>query len=207
MRKKLGFLIFLIGTSVVAWNGYTWWDQGQSVTHQAQEIKQAHPSWNEQQPLKTVQSVSSETHAVNEHATGEAVGSLDIPKLGKGYPVFWGSDEDTLTKGVGMYDSQWTVTPNQNGHVVLSGHRDTVFRNLDTLEPGDHLYVTYNNISYDYQIRETWITDQHDRSVIVSKMKPTLTLTTCYPFNYIGSAPDRYIIQADLVAADPASEI
>jgi sortase A len=101
-----------------------------------------------------------------------------------------------------MYDSKWTVSPNQNGHVVLSGHRDTVFRNFELVNKGDHLYFTYEGTIYDYQVRKIWITDKDDRSVIVKKTTPTLTLTTCYPFDYIGSAPGRYIIQAELVSKE-----
>ncbi len=60
--------------------------------------------------------------------------------------------------------------------------------------------VEYEGESFTYEIKEIWITDENDRTVIVKKDKPTLTLTTCYPFDFIGSAPDRYIIQAELVS-------
>lgn len=130
---------------------------------------------------------------------GDRVATLFIPKINQTYEVFWGTDEQTLKKGVGMYISQWTVTPDQEGHTVLSGHRDTVFRPLGELEKGDRLYVTYKGIDYEYIIRKIWITHANDRTVIVEKDEAILTLTTCYPFYYIGSAPDRYIIQASLV--------
>ena len=197
--KKLGILIFTIGTALVVWNGYSWWSQGHSVTHQPAELKKSHPGWKVSNALEPIQDTDNNILMKNQHSTGDEVGTLEIPRLGTKYPVFWGSDEDTLKQGVGMYDSKWTVTPGKNGHLVLSGHRDTVFKNLDILDSGDHLYVTYNGKIYDYQIRKTWITEKEDRSVIVTKTTPILTLTTCYPFTYIGDAPDRYIIQAELV--------
>ena len=92
-----------------------------------------------------------------------------------------------------MFVSDLTTTPSGNGHTVLSGHRDTVFTELGQLKENDQLIVEYENKTYTYEINKHWITDSEDRTVIVEKSEPTLTLTTCYPFDYIGDAPDRYI--------------
>lgn len=132
------------------------------------------------------------------HNVGEDMATLKIPKLDKQFTTYWGADEDTLEQGVGMYVSEWTVTPDETGNVVLSGHRDTVFTGLDQLEDGDKLELVYQGEVYEYSIRKTWITDPEDRSVIVDKDESMLTLTTCYPFDFIGNAPDRYIIEAEL---------
>lgn len=129
---------------------------------------------------------------------GENVAELKIPELGNSYSVYWGTDDESLDRGVGMYVSEWTTTPDESRHTVLSGHRDTVFTGLDELEDGDSLIVEYENTQYVYRLQKTWVTDAEDRSVIVDKDEPTLTLTTCYPFDYIGSAPDRYIVEAEL---------
>ena len=102
-------------------------------------------------------------------------------------------------KGVGKYRGYGTVAPDQTGHVVLSGHRDTVFRKVGKLQDGDRLYIRYKGKIYTYQIRKRWVTHADDRTVIVPINKPVLSLTTCYPFDYVGSAPDRYIIRADLI--------
>lgn len=134
-----------------------------------------------------------------DYKVGEEVAKLIIPKLEISYDVFWGTDEDTLAEGVGMYVSQLTNIPNpEGGHTVLSGHRDTVFRKLGELENGDTLTVQYEGEEYRYSIKKIWITDPEDRTVIVEKEKPTLTLTTCYPFYYVGPAPERFIVQAEL---------
>jgi sortase A len=102
-----------------------------------------------------------------------------------------------------MYVSEWTNVPNDlGGHTVLSGHRDTVFTKLGDLEDGDALQVKYGGELFQYQIKKTWITDPDDRSVIVKKEDPTLTLTTCYPLQYLGSAPERYIVQAEKVEVE-----
>ncbi|MGH0437602.1 class D sortase [Bacillus basilensis] len=135
-----------------------------------------------------------------QHQMGEQIAYMVIPKIKQKYQVYWGADAKTLKKGVGMFVSDITTTPSGNGHTVLSGHRDTVFTKLGDLQQNDYILVEYDNRVYIYQIRKHWITDANDRTVIVAKDKPTLTLTTCYPFNYIGDAPERYIIEASLVA-------
>lgn len=182
------------------------WNQGQAVTHDPEEIRQVHKDWENTEPQKTIKSEgNTKTKTVKMptvYNTGDQVGYLDIPRIGNQYDIFWGTGEDTLKKGVGLHESRWTVAPGESGHVVLSGHRDTVFRKLKQVQQGDHLYVNFEGTTYDYQVRDIWITDEDDRSVIVRKNKPTLTLTTCYPFDYLGSAPQRYIIQAELVATE-----
>jgi len=129
---------------------------------------------------------------------GEDVATLRIPKLDQQFTTYWGTDEDTLQEGVGMYVSEYTVTPDEIGNVVLSGHRDTVFTGLDQLEDGDELELVYQGETYEYSIQKSWITDPEDRSVIVDKDESVLTLTTCYPFDFVGNAPERYIIEAVL---------
>ena len=96
------------------------------------------------------------------------------------------------------FSSPLTTTPGL-GHTVLSGHRDTVFAGLEKLKTGDKLIVNFEEQSYTYIIEKSWVTDKDDRTVIVEKDEPTLTLTTCYPFTYIGNAPDRYILQGKLL--------
>jgi sortase A len=131
-----------------------------------------------------------------EFKKGEKVSTLLIPKLEQKYSVYWGTEDEVLKQGVGMFVSELTTAPDGGGHTVISGHRDTVFYRLDELQEGDYLNVEFEDVVYTYQINNIFITDAEDRSVIVKKDSPMLTLTTCYPFNYVGHAPDRYIIQA-----------
>ncbi|QHJ70576.1 class D sortase [Planococcus halotolerans] len=206
--KKLGVLLLLTGFIIIAWNGYSFWQQTQAVaTYSTEKVPEPYKDWDrtayqQELPIAEKDVTNIKKTPAPEYNTGDKVGTLNIPLIGQQYEVYWGTGIDTLKQGVGMYDSQWTVTPDQPGHAVLAGHRDTVFRQLGKLEEGDHLYVDYEDKTYDYQIRKIWITDEDDRTVIVNKDKPTLTLITCYPFDFIGSAPDRYIVQAELVSAE-----
>lgn len=116
-----------------------------------------------------------------------------------GYETFWGADPEVLRQGVGMYVSEWTTTPEEKRHTVLSGHRETVFTELGDVKKGDSIFVEYDGKRYEYKVEKMWVTDADDRSVIVEKDEATLTLSTCYPLDFIGDAPDRYIIQSKLI--------
>lgn len=128
---------------------------------------------------------------------GEMIGSLTIPKLEANLPIYHGTDEDELEKGVGHFAG--SVLPGEKDNSVLSGHRDTVFRKLGEVGKGDLLVVTTEAGEFTYKVRKVRIVDADDRTVIVPKPRATLTVTTCYPFDFIGDAPERYILVADLV--------
>jgi sortase A len=129
---------------------------------------------------------------------GYTIGILGIPRIKAELPIVEGTDPDDLEKGVGHYKG--SSLPSQNGQIVLSGHRDTVFRHLGELKIGDPLDVKVSNGSFTYKITHTKIVDSKDTSIItLQKDHEELVLTTCYPFRYIGNAPKRYIIYADPV--------
>ncbi|MDW7616570.1 class D sortase [Peribacillus simplex] len=130
--------------------------------------------------------------------TGEEIGELYIPKLKAKLPIFHGTNEDELEKGVGHFAE--SVLPGENDNSVLSGHRDTVFRKLGQVGEGDLLIVRTSAGEFTYKINKVRIVDEDDRTVIVPKPRATLTVSTCYPFDYIGSAPERYILVAYLTS-------
>jgi len=127
---------------------------------------------------------------------GEHFADLIIPRLRAVMPVVEGTREEELARGVGHYAQ--SVLPGEPDNSVLSGHRDTVFRRIGQLKKGDELHIRTAKGTFVYKIIRTWVTSADDRSVIVPHGKPVLTLTTCYPFSYVGPAPERYIIQAVL---------
>ncbi|WP_054635753.1 class D sortase [Thalassobacillus sp. C254] len=197
--EKILIAIIGLGLSMAAFYGYQWYSSSQAVikipSEESEELS-AHavaPSENiEHQDPQMSDEVENFT-------TGEEMAQLKIPSIETGYPVYWGADEETLDQGVGMYVSEWTTTPDEFRHTVVSGHRDTVFTALGDVKEGDSLFIEYENEVYEYAVKDIWITGAEDRTVIVDKETPTLTLTTCYPFDYIGNAPDRYIIQGEMV--------
>ena len=112
-------------------------------------------------------------------------------------PVLSGTDDLTLNRGVGLIAG--TNPPGEGGRVGIAGHRDGFFRVLKDVGPGDMIELeTLNRIEI-YRVNEIVIVKPNDVSVLQPTTKPTLSLVTCYPFYFTGSAPERYIVVASLV--------
>lgn len=131
---------------------------------------------------------------------GDEMGTLTIPRINAKIPIFHGTNEDELSKGIGHYAK--SVLPGERDNSVLAGHRDTVFRQLGDVKLGDQLIVTTSAGTFTYEVRKIRIVDKDDRTVIIPKPRPTLTVSTCYPFRYIGPAPQRYVLVAGLVKSE-----
>lgn len=129
---------------------------------------------------------------------GDKLGELYIPRLDATLPIYQGTGEDELEKGVGHYIK--SVLPGEKDNCVLSGHRDTVFQKLGEVKTGDLLVVSTYAGEFKYKVKKIRIVDKDDRTVIVPKPRAVLTVSTCYPFDYIGAAPKRYILVAYLLS-------
>lgn len=136
-------------------------------------------------------------------AMGESIGTLYIPVLSQEMPVIEGTGVDELEVGVGHFVG--SVLPGVEDNCVFSGHRDTFFSRLGELVIGDQLIVTTSSGKFTYQIFNIRIVHMDDKTVIVPSDFAELTLTTCYPFNYFGNAPDRYIVTALLIKSENPS--
>ena len=128
---------------------------------------------------------------------GEVIGIITIPKLSETYPIVQGTDDKSLKHGVGHFVN--SVMPGAKDNTVLAGHRDTVFSKIGKLKLGDLIIIKTSSGTFNYSVTRTRIVLANDKTVIVPTPTATLTLSTCYPFYYIGSAPDRYIVSAKLV--------
>jgi sortase A len=147
---------------------------------------------------QAVQSLKEEPFYSAQPKQGEKIGELFIPKLHASMPIYEGTDEDELAKGVGHFAE--SVLPGVKDNCVLSGHRDTVFRKLGEVRENDLLITETSAGTFTYKVNKVRIVQQNDRTVIVPKPRATLTLTTCYPFHYIGNAPKRYVLVATLIS-------
>lgn len=129
---------------------------------------------------------------------GENMGELIIPKLNATLPIIHGTNEDELERGVGHFAG--SVLPGEKDNSVLAGHRDTVFRKLGEVGVNDRLIVNTSAGTFTYKVRKVRIVESDDRTVIVPMPRATLTVSTCYPFTFIGPAPQRYVLVADLIS-------
>jgi sortase A len=125
---------------------------------------------------------------------GDFIGTLKIPRLNKTIPIYEGTEPAQLKKGAGHY--QKSVPPGLNDNSVIAGHRDSVFTQFGSLKRGDELIIKTGYGKFIYRIDSFRIVKADDRTVIVPTPVATLTLSTCYPFHYVGSAPNRFIVSA-----------
>jgi sortase A len=132
---------------------------------------------------------------------GDIIGSLAIPRIQSTLPIIEGTGTKELKRGVGHYVK--SVIPGVSDNSVLAGHRDSVFRKLGDVVIGDLVTVENDYGTFVYEVHKIRIVQANDRTVIVPTEEAVLTLSTCYPFRFIGNAPKRYIVQAGLVIGKP----
>ena len=119
---------------------------------------------------------------------------LRIPRIRLEVSVLEGTDDVTLDRGVGHIEE--TALPGDDGNVGIAGHRDGFFRGLMNVAPGDAIELATLHGTDSYRIERTWIVNPDDVSVLDPTPEGTLTLVTCYPFYFVGPAPQRYIVRA-----------
>ena len=126
------------------------------------------------------------------------IGRLEVPALGLHVPILNDYDPDSLRRGVGRMKG--TAVPGGLGNLVLAGHRDTYFRPLRRVRPGIVMRVVTPAETFDYVVDSTTIVTPDNVDVLDIGDRPEMTLITCYPFDYIGAAPKRFIVRAHLVS-------
>lgn len=132
------------------------------------------------------------------------LGRLRIPRLNLSAMVREGADSSTLRRAVGHIPG--TALPGHAGNIALAGHRDTFFRALRNIHKSDTIDFETENGTYEYVVESTKIVSPKDVGVLAASGGKTLTLVTCYPFYYVGSAPKRFIVRATQAAASPVRE-
>jgi sortase A len=128
-------------------------------------------------------------------APGSMIGRIEIPRLGVSTIIRAGSDARTLRLAVGHISG--TAFPGESGNIGLAGHRDTFFRRLRDIRVGDEIRIVTPGETYTFKVEDTSIVKPRDTWVLNDTPTPVLTLVTCYPFTYVGSAPNRFIVRAN----------
>jgi sortase A len=126
---------------------------------------------------------------------GGIVGMLDVPRLKLSTPVIEGDDDRTLQRAVGHLPD--TPLPWEAGNSAIAGHRDGLFRPLKDVRVGDEIRFRTTREQIRYRVTKTSIVNPDDVSVLEPRPRTTLTLITCYPFYYVGSAPQRFVVHAE----------
>jgi len=213
-------VLLLLAAMCLGWYGYNWTasEAGQLWSNYSLDAKIAGetPSARgfvrhivdggaDQQPEKPAASAEPETREEGTTATelpswpsgvptGEDIGRIEIPRLGISSIVRQGVDDGTLGRAVGHVP--YTPLPGQTGNVGLAAHRDTYFRNLRGIREGDLIRLRTPKGTFEYTVESLRVVSPTTVEVLDPTPTPSLTLVTCYPFNYVGHAPKRFIVRA-----------
>jgi sortase A len=128
---------------------------------------------------------------------GALIGRIEIPRLNLSTIVLQGDSDQVLRKGVGHIPS--TSLPGGSGNVAIAGHRDTFFRALKDIRQDDNITLTTTTGAYHYRVDSVQVVRPNDIQVLAPSDQASLTLVTCYPFYFVGSAPKRYVVHAQQI--------
>jgi sortase A len=175
--RRLRSLLLLIAIATLGYSGLAYFDQYWYERHaseafdRAREAGQASPT---AEPFKA---------------------RLTIPRLHLTVMVEDGVGENVLRRAAGHIPH--TVLPGRTGNVGVAAHRDTLFRGLKEIKSKDRIVLSTPTVDYNYEVVSTSIVNPGDVSVLApSRGQKTLTLVTCYPFEFFGHAPKRFIVRA-----------
>ena len=125
---------------------------------------------------------------------GDVLGRIQIPRLGMKVVILEGTSSQTLRLSVGHIEG--TALPGEVGNIGIAGHRDTFFRGLKDIRTGDQIQIqTAKGLSH-YEVDRVQIVGPSDTEILSPSVGPSVTLITCYPFHFIGAAPERFVVHA-----------
>ncbi|GAA0363586.1 class D sortase [Bacillus horti] len=201
---KLMFVVFCLSFILLGFAGWSIYMEQKFMDDALREweamFQEADMSQIEDDLTLTQLVALEDTQKENSYKTakeGDVIGKLSLPSVDIEVPIIMGTGDQELAMGVGHYIG--SAFPGEQNQTVLSGHRQTVFRQLEKVQLGAEAIAETLDGRFTYEIVDMFVVDKEDRGVIVPQDKAILTLVTCYPFNFVGAAPKRYIIQAELV--------
>lgn len=127
------------------------------------------------------------------------IGTLRIPAIRAKIPIWEGTSEKELSRGVGRHSSEGLALPGEPGNVALAGHRESALQGAGKIKKGDAIILDTKPGRFTYRVTKTWITKAEDRTVVIPTEKAVVRLYTCHPFSAGSSTDHRYIIEAELI--------
>ena len=196
LMRWLARLLLVIGIAGLGYYGYV---SAESALYQAYEMRELEAILARVPDAPAAVPPGTPARPPTILEKGSPVGRLDIPRLGVSAVVRAGSDARTLRLAVGH--SPGTSLPGEGGNVGLAAHRDTFFRRLGEIRADDEVRLVTPDGTFTYRVQSTRVVNPSDVWVLDPTAAPALTLVTCYPFTYVGSAPRRFIVRAHLVVS------
>jgi len=125
---------------------------------------------------------------------GSVIAKFEIPRLKMAFVVLEGTDAGTLDKSIGHVES--TAEPGEYGNIGIAGHRNTHFRKMEWIRQGDEIILKSPEDRYRYVVDSVKLVTPDDVEVLDDSLGPAVTIVTCFPFEYVGHAPNRFIVRA-----------
>lgn len=198
MKKKIiygiSIFVFFISLVLIVYSTY-------EIASSKNKVSKNIEIWDAKQTIKgntdyNLAKKSSQAKIIDNAEGSEIIGKLTIVKTKNILPIIKGTRLEDLENGAGHFlDS---VLPGENGNCIIFGHRDGVFKKLEDIKVWDEIIVETYLGKFIYKITNLNITSTEESEIIKRYDEPMLTLVTCYPFNYIGSAPKRFLVTAKL---------
>lgn len=184
-----GFRLFLLiaGLACIGYTGFVFFE---AKLHERREEQVLNQPATPESP-----------RSAPELTEGMLIGRIEIPRLDVHAVVEHGVEAETLRRAVGHVPG--TALPGQSGNVALAGHRDTFFRGLRNVRKDDRIRIATHDKDYEYVVESTQIVMPSAVQILKPTPERELTLVTCYPFYFIGSAPKRFIVHARQVSVTP----
>ena len=196
------WLLVACGTFLAACGALDYWDSRSAQTQIAEEWQQDQPELPpaiRDTPQSSATPRPREIHTANANRRpdqGTAVAKLLIPRLDTVLYVLEGTDYRDLKRGPGHVTG--SVLPGEDGNCIIAGHRDTHFRVLKNIQEGDEIILERGGRQFHYRVNGMTIVRPDNTASLRPTSQAVLNLITCYPFRYVGSAPKRFIVHADL---------
>ena len=190
-RRYAELILVVAGASLLIKGG---WDLANYTAFQS------HPEWfvHATKPSSPLLPISVRSNGgLNNLSDLQVLGRVEVPRLGMSVLVVEGDNEEKLGLAAGHMPGSAAL--GQSGNAVIAGHRDTSFWPLRKIRIGDRVRVRSSR-TYEYIVNDVRIVKPDDVSVLSNTKQKTLTLVTCYPFRYFGSAPQRFIVQATIAS-------
>lgn len=199
-------LFFLIGLLSLGYVGFSVLDARRYQTDQYSRfevaLKRLRPSAGTEDRVRSSQIPNNAAEiGIVDPATvlaGDPLGRIEIDAIGLATMIQEGVDDTTLRRSVGHIPG--TPLPGQRGNVALAGHRDTFFKGLREIRKQDEIVLTTLGGSFRYRVDSLKVVRPEETGVLADDGRDVLTLVTCYPFRFVGSAPERFIVRASRIS-------
>jgi sortase A len=172
--------------------GYCAWVWVDSKLYQAREARHFKQEQLLKDPLVASRPLSPAPAVPKE---GAPIGRIEIPRIGVSVMIVEGVESRDLKRAIGHIPG--TALPGEDGNIAIAGHRDTFFRPLRSIHHDDTITLSTLNGAYRYRVVFSKIVKPEDVQVVYPTGRDVLTLVTCFPFEYVGSAPERFIVRAE----------